>query len=632
MNIVKGTVVHDEDSLNIAQQDTSKVNMLNDIAWRYRHTSIRQTLRYSSQAVSLASKLHYSKGVLEGSLNLANAYFKLGQLDEAFKQASFVLEYGEELGRPHYLSMALIELAKIYGEKGMRQDMRNALLRAEESLQEEDFQASIRVALYWGEYLMQEGLIQDASERLNEALLMAREQMDPWLEAKVVMAQAKLKIKLNEFSEANRYFEQAYKLLNTSSIEDIDLVPMLLQMANTRFLMTDYHQAERLAWRVLIMGKNLRNYEIQQQAYFILYSVEKLQGTSERALNLFEKYVASKDSVQYHYDAAVLHDLIIKNSVSNIKREMRQLEQTSSEDRERLYQKLAVAMLALLIVSILTLVVIRQSRRNHRMMMIQSDQRQELERFLHEKEASMRYAKRIQMALLPDDQTFFSAFPDAFVLFQPLDEVSGDFYWVTRFNGYAYLACIDCTGHGVSAAFLSVIAESLLTEIIHLKGITSPAEIMKEMHQELKRKLHWEQTKVTDGMDMGLCRYDYTHQRLIFSGAHIPLVAITSNQTTVYKGSRVGIGGLTQNGAYYDEEIPFEDNTHFYMFSDGFPDQFGGKRGKKLMRTGCIKVLEKIQDVPLNEQGSKLEDFLIRWKGRGDQIDDILIMGFQAPL
>jgi serine phosphatase RsbU (regulator of sigma subunit) len=258
--------------------------------------------------------------------------------------------------------------------------------------------------------------------------------------------------------------------------------------------------------------------------------------------------------------------------------------------------------------------------------------------------SSINYAKRIQNAALPPLEDIRKAFPNSFILFLPKDVVSGDFYWFAEEKNektgelYQIIAAVDCTGHGVPGAFMSLIGNTLLDEIVHISNIFSPELILAELDKRIRKMLRqYDDSSQKDGMDLAICSYNKTQNMLCFAGAMNPLLVIADGEPTLYKGDRFPIGGT-----YSDADIKaftkhcinlknIKNRAIFYLFSDGFQDQFGGKDNRKFMLKNFRNLLFDIHQQPFHQQKILLENSFKEWKDAGyeSQIDDILVIGFE---
>ncbi|NOZ48332.1 MAG: SpoIIE family protein phosphatase [Chlorobi bacterium] len=247
---------------------------------------------------------------------------------------------------------------------------------------------------------------------------------------------------------------------------------------------------------------------------------------------------------------------------------------------------------------------------------------------------SINYASRIQRTLLPKEARFKEFLSDYFIFFKPRDIVSGDFYWVRKISEKIILVAADCTGHGVPGAFMSMLGISYLKEIsdkmLRDTEDISPGILLDNLRNMIKTNLHQtnDENSTKDGMDIAVSIIDLKKNILQFSGANNPLFLIRNNELIKYKGTPNPVG-------IYLEEIPFRDITIelqnsdiFYMFSDGFADQFGGERNKKFGSKKFKELLLSIHKKPLSEQKKLLNVTFENWKSGYSQVDDVLVVGF----
>ena len=223
--------------------------------------------------------------------------------------------------------------------------------------------------------------------------------------------------------------------------------------------------------------------------------------------------------------------------------------------------------------------------------------------------------------------------PKSFIFFQPKDVVSGDFYWVYKSSkSDIYIAVADCTGHGVPGAFMSMIGNSLLNEIIVEKKIENTAEILDLLREQIIKSLHQgeENVESKDGMDMSLCKINMVDKKIEFSGAYNSLIHVSNGELTTIKGDNQPVS------LHYAESKPFtkkiikvEKGDMIYLYSDGYQDQFGGFKDKKFMSLKFKNLLKKISNNTSHEQYSILQKEFYLWKGSREQIDDVCVMGIR---
>lgn len=249
---------------------------------------------------------------------------------------------------------------------------------------------------------------------------------------------------------------------------------------------------------------------------------------------------------------------------------------------------------------------------------------------------SIKYAKNIQEALLPNLGDIHSLFGQSFVLYMPKDIVSGDFYWFARNGNTRFIAAVDCTGHGVPGAFMSIVGNTLLNEIVNEKKITRPGDILLELHKGVKIALNQnaQEFERRDGMDITLCAFTDESDKVEYAGANRPLWIYRKNQNyelEIIKASKFPIGGLEleEHRVYENHIIHIEEGDCLYLFSDGYADQFGGPKGKKFMLTNLQKTIRDMVELPMPEQKQKLEQTFLSWKQDTEQIDDVLVIGIR---
>jgi phosphoserine phosphatase RsbU/P len=246
---------------------------------------------------------------------------------------------------------------------------------------------------------------------------------------------------------------------------------------------------------------------------------------------------------------------------------------------------------------------------------------------------SINYAKLIQEAMLPERAVLTNYFPNSLIIYRPKDIVSGDFYWFVERNGKLLIAVADCTGHGVPGALMSMIGYSLLNEIVNVKKITQPSLILAKLNKGLRRALKQDKSgeQRCDGMDIGLCSIDREKREIEFAGANRHLIYFRDKQLELIKGNKNGIGGLYSESLveYSEHKISYDENDVIYMCTDGYADQFGGARGKRMMTKSLFRILEKSLSFGVIDQEDLLNHWLDKWKGNHEQTDDILLIGIQ---
>lgn len=256
----------------------------------------------------------------------------------------------------------------------------------------------------------------------------------------------------------------------------------------------------------------------------------------------------------------------------------------------------------------------------------------ELEILFKQVTDSIHYAKRIQEAILPPNNLVKQILPQSFVLYKPKDIVSGDFYWIDKKDKWSYFAAVDCTGHGVPGAFMSIVGYNLLKDILKNTNNMAPSRIMDMMNDGVANTLHTNtnssEQKTKDGMDMSLCAINYDTLELQFSGAFNPLYIIRKGELIQYKANKFPVGmHLGEKQEFTNHTIQLQKGDHIYIFSDGYADQFGGPKGRKFMAGNFRDLLIDVSKLPIEKQKTKLNQTIEEWRGILEQVDDMLVIG-----
>jgi serine phosphatase RsbU (regulator of sigma subunit) len=267
---------------------------------------------------------------------------------------------------------------------------------------------------------------------------------------------------------------------------------------------------------------------------------------------------------------------------------------------------------------------------------IVNEQRARLAETNREITSSLKYAQRIQQTILPNTNLIQKSLPESFILFRPRNIVSGDFYWFAEIPTQAkiILAAIDCTGHGVPGAFMTMISHQLLDEIVIEKKITEADQILNYLHKGTRRVMRQEETSSREGMDVSVVVIDKVNKKMEFAGAKNPIIYIQKGKLHHLKGDRISIGGERheQEHLFNKHLIDLSLPTTFYIFSDGYQDQFGGRMQRKFMLTQMKQIFLEICQEPATFQKQYLEQRLKTWMEEGieDQTDDILVIGVKT--
>jgi len=248
-------------------------------------------------------------------------------------------------------------------------------------------------------------------------------------------------------------------------------------------------------------------------------------------------------------------------------------------------------------------------------------------------EDSIRYAKRIQNAILPPDQYVSRLFPDYFIFYLPKDIVSGDFYWVSHSGDKVFIAAVDCTGHGVPGAFMSIVGHDRLNYAVNVEEARSPADILNSLNKGVTETLRQTRTEITvkDGMDISLLSIDFGKNKLEYAGAFNPLYHIRDKELQVVLADKFPVGTFIgeELNQFTNHELNLKPGDVLYVFSDGYYDQFGGPNNKKFMSKRFRELLTEIHSLSMSKQKQALSEHMKDWMGENQQVDDILVIGIR---
>ncbi len=267
------------------------------------------------------------------------------------------------------------------------------------------------------------------------------------------------------------------------------------------------------------------------------------------------------------------------------------------------------------------------NRANHQI----NRQRQAIEQTAQDLSSSLNYASRIQHAMMPRPAELKAALPDSFIWLNSKDVVSGDFYWFTQLGHKIYLAAVDCTGHGVPGAFLSLIGDVYLNQAILQEKIQDAGQILSYLHEQVRRALNQEVSYSQDGMEVGLCVIDLKGREVTFAGARNSLYYCQGGEVHKVSGERMYIGGLNRNSfsGFTTHKLKIEEPASFYLSTDGVRDQFGGEQDKKFGEKRLLELIARVNGLPMEQQKEQFREQMIMWMRGYEQTDDMMLIGWR---
>lgn len=615
----------------------------------------REALEAALIALETDKTLKNTDNIASSLNSVALIYQEWGIYDKALEYRLQSIQMSEDANNPVELANGHFNLGSLYVKIGKPDQAMTYFLQAQakyQSLVQENpsdsqLKQGVSESIYsiGGIYLYQEAY-QKALELFNQAL-----DIKNGLADKVGIGNCYHQIGLihflqNEFEQARQNYFLALQYKNgVNDQKGIALV--YYRIGDLYYHWTKYAQSETFLQKSSAVAKRMGDHEILQADYELLYQISSNQKNYKEALVYHELYKAYSDSSSNEKVTNVVEELSVRYETEKKEKENKILTgenkiKALTIQKQKSMGLYLIAMIALAVVIVIVLYVLYRSKRRTNTLISYKNallaeqngriavQKKEIEKKNQRLTDSIQYAKRIQRAMLADVKQLNSALDDAFIYFRPKDMVSGDFYWLGQVDQKLVIAAIDCTGHGVPGALMSMLGNSFLNQIILNQKTTAPDRILEELSNEVKFALKQEETHNRDGMDMALCTIDLQTKEVEFAGAKNPLIVIRNGKAERIKGDKKPIGFSHYPGTTFQKhQIDIGTPTCLYMFSDGYIDQFGGEKGRKFMIKRFQSLLEEIHTKPMEEQHEILNTTMNEWMKSEDQIDDILIVGLK---
>lgn len=642
-----------------------------------RDGNLEQALDYHEKSLAIYQELDEKKGIALVSMNIGSISHVQGDLITALKYYYESLKIYEDLDYPKGKAGAYNNIGAIYHYQGEYID---AIKFYSESLKTyEELNIPLKAGrnysniglVYYeqGDSLEDAGFIVEGNKKYDQALESMIQALNIFKENEskldigmvynnigtVYYAKKKLDIALDYFTMSYSIKEEQH---NTP-----EMASSLANIANIYFEKGNYSQAKKEALMAYELAKESNSIvEINSSAQ-ILYKIFKQQNQSNEALKFHEIYTSTMDSLRnennnkltiqqqfkYEYDKKAAADSIVQAEAIKVKNAEIAAKNAESENhklviarqREQKYYLFGgIALVALFGLFMANRVVFiqRQKKIIEQQKSEVTSQKNQIELQHHQLEEthkeisdSIKYAQRLQAAILPEMDDLNSELKDGFVLFQPKDVVSGDFYWMQPTSNGVLFAAADCTGHGVPGAMVSVVCSNALNRAVKEFDLIQPADVLNKTRELVIETFEGSNNDIKDGMDIALCLITYSNDgaSLTFAGANNPIWILRDGASEMeeIKGDKQPIGKYETNQSFSQHEIALNSKDTVYVFSDGYADQFGGEKGKKLKYKPLKEILIEIQDQSMDQQREILLEKFHEWKGEFEQVDDVTMIG-----
>ncbi len=583
-----------EEQLKKAENEKEKADLLNRYSWKIRHSFPNKALEYALKAREISANIDYKAGIAYSFRCSGAAYslvsqFQIGLAD---LQKAFVLFF--ELGNKQAIATTLRNIGNIYKalnqiEKSL-EHYYNALRFAKEV---DDQQGLAYIYGHIGDAKFMLHNYDLALDFMYRAIEIHSERGDDFGLANSYIILGNIYLAIDEHQKAFGYILQAInksnKINHLRGIADANSSLGNFYRDQTNFAKALYqHQIAMSA--ATEMGEKL----LISKVYKNISDTYKASGNFEKALETYTRYDEVKSYVQN------------ANNEITVRTLQSQFELEQSEKEKEIYKFKNIEL----------------ANANK---LIESKNKDITD--------SIKYAKHIQEAILPERNYMKQYLQDFFIFYKPKDIVSGDFYWFLEKNGLLFIAAVDCTGHGVPGAFVSIVGGNILNQIVRQNDFTDASEILNSVNTMFNMSIRqtFEESVVKDGMDIVLCVIDKEKMMVNFAGAYNPLYIVRDNEIIIFKGDKFPIGIFIGDEVkkFKSQNIPIQKNDVLYLFSDGYVDQFGGNDNKKLMHKRFRDLIVENSQLPMKLQHYNFELFFENWKGNHEQVDDILLIGLR---
>jgi serine phosphatase RsbU (regulator of sigma subunit) len=572
----------------------------------------------------------------------------VGNYPEALQTSLAGLELFKELDDEEGIATSFNDIGVLHYYGGDQEEARKNFNKSLEIYQKLNDTAGI--AMYYNN--MANTLYED--EDLKLALSMYKQALEYDIALDDIAGQCITMSNIGEVYTAMGEFDKAEKLLLETlvlaeSIDDPWSMTNPLRALGELYQETDeLHKAIRVLEKGVNICKQIDALPEQSENYNLLYQLYKKNKDYERSLQYFELYIDLNDSLFNMEKDRVMKEMQAKYELQDKAREIElitkekhisEMEYQNEIDEQN--SKLTLLILGLIAFAVILIFTVRvvilkkkannQLRAQNTIIQNKNEQLHEAYHQIEEKNNeildSIRYAKRIQSAILPPTSRVNELLKDSFILYKPKDVVAGDFYWLEEKDGKILFAAADCTGHGVPGAMVSVVCNNGLNRSVREHSLTVPGAILDKTREIVNMEFGKSEEKVNDGMDIAICCLE--GRQLSYAGAHNPLWIYRAENGEIeeIKANKQPIGKFHDPQPFKTHQVTLMKDDIIYIFSDGYADQFGGDKGKKMKTINFRKLLKSLGKRSMNEQYSRLNDAFDEWKGELEQLDDVCVIG-----
>lgn len=640
-------IINYEQSLEVRQDIDDQVGVassLNNLGLVYRSQGdLERALVYYQNAFKIFEQINDQVGLANAQNNLGIVYRGNGNLEKALENYLEALNRFRQLGNNVGVANSLNNIGNIYYQQ---EKFDKALEFYEQSLEISERLGDKSAAA--GQYSNMGGVylsLGDSNKALKsteKALVLQKEIGDDKGQISTLNNLGAYYMETKGFDRALGYFLAAEKIQRRIGDHSYSTIT-LTSIADIYGAQKKSTQQLKYLNRARKEARNYGSTEDEISVFEKLADAYADQGDFKMSYEFQQRAKSVRDSLDRIVSSRELAEMQIKFETEQKQREIELLSKEKEVQNLKITKQntlrnmiIAVAVLALLMLALIYARYRTKQQANEELGRKNQEieqQKKTVEEKNWEITSSIEYAKRIQDAVMPSMAEIQTAIPDCFVFYRPKEIVSGDFFWYGKNGDEAFIAAVDCTGHGVPGAFMSMIGNDHLNQIVNVEKRTKPDEILNRLHHEIQVTLKQKHgvTDNHDGMDIALCAFNREKKRLLFSSANRYLYQIRDGELTETKGDHFNIGGIMHEDVrkYSLHSIDLQEGDVFYIFSDGVSDQFGGENSKKFGYKRLKNLLLELHTKPMDEQKALFENQMVDWMGENDQIDDFLLIGIR---
>lgn len=670
----QGTEIDDlKSKLDNATQDTTRLKLLIELSSQLFSTSPDEVVQYCNEALRIARELDLKSEEALALKNLGLALYFKGDFVEAVRIWENTLELYEAQNNQVGVANILSNLGAVYDYQGdyaksielylrsldIAHEINDTIreitvlnnlglsyskkpetvtlaidyyLKALDLSKQKEYTEGIGSAsLNIGEYYYNQADYSTALEYF-ETSQDAFQQINSMNLTSSLIYLGKIYVTLGDYEIALKYQSESYEYAKRAGAK-YEMLVSLLALAETYQRMGNLDRSIELNEISLEIAKEISTNSERMIALKNLSAVYEELKDYQKAYNFLLRALVLNDTILLETNQDKINKLRVQYEIENMLLEVDILKQKNELNEIRNKQQRIVIFLFVLgffVTLIFAILLFRMFRQKRKANLILEEQNILITGQKQEITDSIKYASRIQSAVLTPQDDISRLLPEHFILYRPRDIVSGDFYWITEIKNRVMCVVADCTGHGVPGAFMSMLGVAFLNEIISRNPDIPAGDMLNQLRAHVIDSLHQKNimSGSQDGMDLVAVIIDKEKSVIQYAGANNPLFFFRNSELIEFKADKMPIGiheKLMQS--FTNHEIPFKKNDTFYAFSDGFPDQFGGPSGKKFMIKNFKAALSNLHEIPMRQQKAKLEEILDDWMKNVNQVDDILVMG-----